>query len=221
MCIHIWYIYGYIDADISEHFLIWSALLLMLIKGNNTCDGKIIVTKINCTMYSCFTPPFVITFMTWGLNDWIGVYEWVKVLLYFSFMWTKLFFILCLQRTKVLWVMRMFFCVDFIFSFFFCLCVCFVCILFLFWFFLNICNTVIHVWWEYECCIFFFFVCVCVCVEASKEIIKPSSMCGCESFFLSLRKNWAGLGLLSGPTWPQFPFSPFCHSFGLVLSYAG
>ncbi len=81
--VYIYSIYMDIDSDISEHFLIWSALLLMLIKGNTTCDGKIIVTKINCTMYSCFTPPFVITFMTWGLNDWIGVYEWVKVLLYY------------------------------------------------------------------------------------------------------------------------------------------
>jgi len=158
---YIVYIYGYIDSDISEHFLIWSALLLMLIKGNNTCDGKIIVTKINCTMYSCFTPPFVITFMTWGLNDWIGVYEWVKVLLYFFFLflflWTKLFFILCLQR-----VMRMFFCVDFSisFSFFLFVCAfCFVCN------FLNICNTVIRVRWEYECCNIFMYV----CVQASKR----------------------------------------------------
>lgn len=174
----------------------------MLIKGNNTCDGKIIVTKINCTMYSCFTPPFVITFMTWGLNDWIGVYEWVKVLLYFFsfllFLWTKLFFILCLQR-----VMRMFFCVDFSFSFSFS----FVC---MFW-------TFVTLWFMCgENMSAVIFLCMYV-FKPVKEIIKPS-MCGCERFFLSQRKN---LGLLSGPTWPQFPFSPFCHSFGLVLSYAG
>lgn len=163
MCIHIWYIYGYIDADISEHFLIWSALLLMLIKGNNTCDGKIIVTKINCTMYSCFTPPFVITFMTWGLNDWIGVYEWVKVLLYFSFLLCgPSYFSSCVSSKQKFyeWCECSFvLTLSFPFSFV-CVSVLFVFFV-LFCFFLNICNTVIHVWWEYECCIFF---CMCVCV---------------------------------------------------------
>lgn len=119
-----------------------------------------------------------------GLNDWIGVYEWVKVLFCFVFLSLSFIFvdqvILRLQQTKVLWVMQMFFVLISAF----CLCVCF-CLSFL-----NICNTVIHVWWEYECCNVFFFVCMRVCVQASKEIIKPSSVCGCESFFLSL--GWFG-----------------------------
>lgn len=43
------YTYGYIyidadDDDILGHFLFWSAVFLSIRKGNNTFDGKIIVT---------------------------------------------------------------------------------------------------------------------------------------------------------------------------------
>lgn len=92
------YTYGYIyidadddDDDISGHFLFWSAVFLSIWKGNNTFDGKIIVTwlkkKRKRKLHGCVVVRLsrVITFMTQGAGaGLVYMSEMILFCLWFS-----------------------------------------------------------------------------------------------------------------------------------------
>lgn len=69
------------DDDILGHFLFWSAVFLLcrFKRGNNTFDGKIIVTWLKIARLCGYTAHRVITFMTRRASCRNGVHEWEDI----------------------------------------------------------------------------------------------------------------------------------------------
>ena len=215
------YTYGYIyinaddddDDDILGHFLFWSAVFLVFIfyfvlfwKGNNTFDGKIIVTWLKiarlcgCLAYQGHNI-YDVKEPAAGL-----VYKSEMIFFFFLFkkkkkkkcwlLWTKLCFCPCFissERKQLIfsWVMQMFHHVWLFILFVF---------FFFSFFFLNVCNTVMMTWCHVEMSAVLFLY---VCVQASKEIIKLKSS---VYAYISSWSHQKAL-LTTPPLPPPLPFS--------------